>query len=203
MIILRSLARQFSCLKPDSAILGPAKELYETRKASAFANDELTIDQSTVLIIELNLHRSLCTIVIDALDDCDCLELLDILSRLLKERNGLVKILLSSREDRDIVCRLDGCLNLSIEARNNQADIVQFINTEVGIPIQGKKLLYGKVPDALRHDIQHVLCDRAQGMWVIATACLAFPYPRRDLDKGVQLKTLFRGYPQARCQNKW
>ena len=165
--ILRSLVRQMSCPQTDSVILDPAQSVYEARKRNGFAAGPLMIAESTALIIELSQSRQLTTIVIDALDECDSMlrgELFDALTEILQSSNGLIKILVSSRDERDIRCELTGCLNLEIEARKNQTDIDLFVNHEVDDLIQKKRLLYGNVPDDLRQMIKQVLCEKANGM---------------------------------------
>ena len=120
--ILRSLVRQLSCLQTDGGILDPVRKVYEARQRDGFAAGPLTITESTALIIELTQSRQLTTIVVDALDECDQLlrgELFDALTEILQSSNGLVKILVSSRNERDIISELNGCLNLGIEAKKN------------------------------------------------------------------------------------
>ena len=164
--ILRSLVRQLSCL-PNGVIMDPAKRIYEDRKKNSFAAGPLTIQESTSLIIELSHFHQLTSIVIDALDECDPAlrsELFDALTKILRDSKGLVKILVSSRNERDIICELSGCLNLEIEARKNQVDITHFVNYKVDDLIRKKRLLYGNVPDDLRQMIKQVLCVKARGM---------------------------------------
>ena len=164
--ILRSLVRQLSCLQ-DGVIMAPAQRIYEDRKRNDFSAGPLTILESTALIIELSQFHHLTTIVIDALDECDPAlrsELFDSLTKILRDSKGLVKILVSSRNERDISCELTGCLNLEIEARKNQADITHFVNYEVDDLIRKKRLLYGNVPDDLGQMIKQVLCEKANGM---------------------------------------
>lgn len=165
--ILCSLVRQLSCLEPDGVILIPVQKAYEARKKDGFAAGPLTITESTALIIELSQSRQLTTIVIDALDECEPMlrgELFDALTEVLQSSNGLVKILVSSRNERDIISELTGCLNLEIEAKKNQEDITHFIDYEVDDLIRKKRLLYGNVPDDLRQMIKQVLCEKACGM---------------------------------------
>ena len=148
-------------------ILIPVQKAYEARKKDGFAAGPLTITESTALIIELSQSRQLTTIVIDALDECEPMlrgELFDALTEVLQSSNGLVKILVSSRNERDIISELTGCLNLEIEAKKNQEDITHFIDYEVDDLIRKKRLLYGNVPDDLRQMIKQVLCEKACGM---------------------------------------
>ena len=164
--ILRSLVRQLSCLQ-NVGIMAPAQRIYEDRKTNDFAAGPLTTTESTDLIIELSQIHHLTTIVIDALDECDPAlrsELFDALTKVLRDSKGLVKILVSSRNERDISCELIGCLNLEVNARKNQRDITHFVNYEVDDLIQKKRLLYGNVSDDLRQMIKQVLCKKANGM---------------------------------------
>ena len=145
----------------------PVRELYKSREQNGFAAGPLTLEESTALIIELSEGRPLTTIIIDALDECDFSsrgDLVDALSRILQDSCGLVKILVSSRADADIVCHFSECLNLRIEASQNQDDIEYYINLEVEDLIKRKKLLYGNVPIELKQTIQSVLREQAQGM---------------------------------------
>ena len=147
--------------------MDPAQRTYEDRKRDGFAAGPLTIAESTALIIELSHSHQLTTIVIDALDECDPAlrsELFDSLTEILRDSKGLVKILVSSRNERDIICELTGCLNLEIEARKNKTDITHFVNYEVDDLIRKKRLLYGNFPDDLRQMIKQVLCEKASGM---------------------------------------
>ena len=166
-VILRSLVRQMSCLQNEGVILDPVSIVYEARRKDGFAAGPLTLKESTALIIELSQFRPLTTIVIDALDECNPElrgELFDALTEILQDSNGLVKILVSSRNERDIICKSADCLNLEIEAKNNHADIVHFVNHEVDDLIWKKRLLCGNVPDELRQMIKQVLCEKAGGM---------------------------------------
>ena len=102
-------------------------------------------------------RRSLTTLVIDALDECDRKErehLLDALSKMIKDSKGLVKICVSCRDDLDIDYHLEGCPNLEVAANKNHDDIVTFVHTELGRQIERKPWLYGKVPGVLRDEIK-------------------------------------------------
>ena len=165
--ILRSLVRQLSCQKPGRAILEPVRTAYKEREQSAFAAGPLTVEESTDLIIRLSKLWGLTTIVLDALDECDQTlrdDLLEALTKIVQNSDGLVKILISSRDERDIACHLAACLNLEIKATKNQADISAFVDSEVDKMIRGKKFLLGKVPEDLRQETKNILCEKAQGM---------------------------------------
>ncbi|KAL8826680.1 MAG: hypothetical protein Q9170_007310 [Blastenia crenularia] len=169
--ILRSIVRQLACFRPESGILSPVEDLYRARSRNGFIQGPLTFAECTKLIVDLSQCRPLTTIVIDALDECEIHlrdQLFDSLTEILRTSNGLVKVLVSSREERDIACQLDGCLNIEIKANNNQQDINRFVDHELNTLISSRRLLYGKVDDDLRRQIARVLCEKASGMfrWV-------------------------------------
>ena len=156
---------------PSTGILpripAPAREVYDSRKKDAFAAGPLTSSECVKLIIQLANQRTLTTIVIDALDECDLssrAELLESLDQVVEESAGLIKILISSRNDRAITCHLEGFPNLTINANDNHKDIAKFVEHKVDTMIKSKKLLWGKVSTELRKLIEETLCERADGM---------------------------------------
>ena len=165
--ILSSLARQLANLTSGGPILEPVRKLYKSREQNGFAAGPLMLEESTALIIQLSQDRPLTTIIIDALDECDFSsrgDLLDALSRILQDSCGLVKILVSSRADADIVCHFSDCLNLQMGASQNQEDVEYYVDFEVERLIKRKKLLYGNVSLELKQIIRVVLREQAQGM---------------------------------------
>ena len=176
--ILASLVRQMSCHEDGSPILEPIREKYAERKKQAFTSIPPSLEESTNLMIALTEYSPLTTIVIDALDECDRTsrpDLLQALELIVNCSSNLVKIFVSSRNDQDIVCHLNNCPNLEIEAAKNQADIISFVNSEVHRQISRKELLLGKPSDDLISLIIERLCDGAQGMLVFLSAfCISY-----------------------------
>ena len=135
------------------------KDLYKSREKDGFAAGPLNLEESTALIIELSQNKPLTIIVIDALDECDFSsrgDLLDALSRILHDSCSLVKILVSSRADADIVCHYSDCPNLQIDASQNQRDIEHYVNSEVESLTNRKKLLYGNISE--KFETNHQKC---------------------------------------------
>lgn len=179
-LILRSLVRQAASIQPSTPILRPTLDLHREREATAFAGGGLSARESIKLLIALSNSRPLTTIIIDALDECEPIKrdvLLDGLSEMLRSSKSLVKIMISSRDDRDIKCHLDDCDNIQIEANNNQSDIEHFVSVELDNLITNKRLLSGKVPDELRQQIEKVLSNEAQGMSVYFSLRRCSPVP--------------------------
>lgn len=108
------------------------------------------------------------TIVIDAVDECDPLlrdDLLETLEDIIQNSPTLVKIFVSSRDDQDIVCHLEGYPNLELSSERNSDDINNFLIFETDRLIQRRKLLrHTSDRDGLRSLIIERLREGAQGM---------------------------------------
>lgn len=108
--------------------------------------------------------------IIDALDECDPAtreDLLDALERFLREAPCLLKIFISSRDDQDLVCRLQNYPTLELSSDRNGADIKAFTRSELDRRIQRQELLWGSPrKDELRGNIIHELETNARGMYV-------------------------------------
>lgn len=122
---MSAIVKQLSCLKAGFALQKQVVSMYNARKSSGFSSNSLAFKESLDLIISLADTYTQISIVIDALDECDPQErrkFLDSLQTIIKT-SRLVKIFVSSRDDDDIIRRLDGVPNLWIEARDNEDDI--------------------------------------------------------------------------------
>ena len=110
--ILGAILRQLCSSKPDRPIRGPVAKEYEIRKQKADEDcsrvKKLSVEDCTRLILKLTKDNP-ATIVIDALDECDeetRHELLEALDMVISNSTELVKVLVSSRDDVDIVSTL-------------------------------------------------------------------------------------------------
>ncbi len=107
--IMGSLLRQLASSKPDLPVEEPVAKEYEARKKKAEGGSstlkQLTVEDCTRLILELTKDHP-ATIIIDALDECDDEtrnELLEALDDIISKSAKIVKVLVSSRDDVDIV----------------------------------------------------------------------------------------------------
>ena len=128
--------------------------------------DEPPSDQVLDLILRM-LSENPATIVIDALDECDPItryQLFESLDRIVKTSANVVKVFLTSRNDGDIVCRLETTPNIYIDAQKNKSDIERFVSAEVQKAVSQKRLLNGHISSDLRHQICSTLDREAQGM---------------------------------------
>jgi hypothetical protein len=170
IIILRSILKQLSFIRSQGVIFEPVRAFYQQRELEEIevgcTPSELTLDETTDLILDL-LRNNPATIVIDALDECDPLrrnDLLYALDRIIQESSSLVRVLVSSRDDNDIVVHLEQSPNIYIAAHNNFEDIKAFALKELTASILRRKILSGNVSPRLRDLILAALLEGAQGM---------------------------------------
>jgi hypothetical protein len=144
--------------------------MYQRRKEDADQDGsvpvKLSVEDSTELIITL-LNYNPATIVIDALDECQPnqrYELMNALHDIIKKSASVVKVFVSSRDDRDIVLKLAEVPNIFINASDSHKDIEDFVHYEVDRAITNGRLLHGQVSDKLKRLIINKLIDKANGM---------------------------------------
>lgn len=104
------------------------------------------------------------TLVLDALDECDKetrLGFINILDNLIAESTKPIKILISSRRDRDIKHRFKDGPNLEIRAIDNQEDIAMFVKHEI---TASEKYWQHEISFELQELICDTLVDRSGGM---------------------------------------
>jgi hypothetical protein len=107
------------------------------------------------------------TIIIDALDECDPVErynLFESLDKILEHSSNVVKVFLTSRNDGDIVCRLNNTPNIYIDAQKNKLDIQRLITNEVERAVVQRRMLNGNVSKDLQVRIRVTLNQGANGM---------------------------------------
>lgn len=104
------------------------------------------------------------TLVVDALDECDSKTrsgLIDVFYELVENSSKPVKILLSSRRDRDLHRRFKDGPNLEIRAIDNRDDIAMFVSHEVNTR---ENLWQDEISPELRELICKKLVESSEGM---------------------------------------
>ena len=166
--VLASILRQLSCVEPGAPILSPVIEKYK-RQGEGFKSNGLDLDDSRDLIIRLIEDYSMTIIIVDALDECDPLRresLLDAFEHILKESVGLVKILVSSRNDQDIVYTLRQYPNMEISSDKNTADIKTYVETETMRLVKtGQLLRNSRAKEKMTASIIEQVSGGADGMF--------------------------------------
>jgi len=172
--IMGSLLRQLASSDVEQPIRETIAKEYETRKKEAARDgsklQELTTEDCINLAIDLTQDNQ-ATIIVDAVDECDDderLELLKALDHIVKESEGLVNVFISSREtilivsspiyhychpfDMTILKRehMEYSPVIEVSANKNTLDIERFIETEVKRLCKEKRLLRGRIKEPLK-----------------------------------------------------
>ncbi|UQC89065.1 uncharacterized protein CLUP02_14593 [Colletotrichum lupini] len=168
---VQSLLRQAVAMSPNRTVPKAVKTMYEKIQDEGFEEREWSLKEcKDTLIHVMDIYPSL-TIVIDALDKCDEDERMDLLVSLKEVRDksaNLVKILISSRDDVDIVSSLADTSDIRVSAAHNSVDINRFVDERVSALMDSRENLYGPGLPGLRQDVASVLSEKAEGMfrWV-------------------------------------
>lgn len=164
--ILRCIARQLCGDDLDRPVSEMLLQRFSAMDKPRTGEAKLPLDQTVGLILNV-LADNPGTIIIDALDECDPrsrYQLFESLDTIVQKSPNVVKVFLTSRNDGDIVCRLNNTPNIYINAQKNKSDIERFIETEVRNAVMQKRMLNGKVSEKLQAKIVAALNQGAQGM---------------------------------------
>ncbi|KAK2805382.1 hypothetical protein FQN51_000208 [Onygenales sp. PD_10] len=190
--ILRCIARQLSCPNLTVPIQPATIERYNKERDEGFSLRKLDLRGVVDLILKITADNP-STIVIDGLDECDPSrrhDVLDALNDIIQKSSNVVKVFVTSRDDGDIVCRLEGSPNIYIDVQDNAEDIARFIEVEIENAINQKRLLRGEISSGLKDTLTSTLRDGAQGMfrWVsLQLQNLCNPY-RMKVESDVRME---------------
>ncbi|KAK8221521.1 hypothetical protein IWZ01DRAFT_43965 [Phyllosticta capitalensis] len=134
--IFRAVVKQLS-LGDNGKIMSSTAKGYqnklESSKEAGLDLLPLTLEECVAAIAELTA-TSPTTIVIDALDECDLLQRKNVmlaLDKIVAKSIGVVKILISGREEDDITIRLNQEPGIHITSEQNGKDLIRFIEIKV------------------------------------------------------------------------
>ena len=168
--MLRAILRQLLCYNPLWQEKSSTAREYRVRKSDAnedgFEISRLDILETRDQVIEIASQMPV-TIIIDALDECRSSqrhELLGALDVILERSAHLVKVFVSSRDDVDIVLRLQEHPNIYISIGDNTGDIQRFIQSQIHKAQSDRRLLKGTIPPELTELITKSLTEKAGGM---------------------------------------
>ena len=170
MKIAASIARQLSTPHVGGPLLEATVDVFKKREAENFAEGSLRLAEIKGLILRLleGYKDATMTMVIDALDECNEAtrgDLLNILGDISNASPCLLKIFVSSRDDQDIVYKLDRYPNLEISSNRNSEDINLFIQRETDRLVSNGSLLRRSMRTAeLRDKLIYELQSKADGM---------------------------------------
>jgi hypothetical protein len=158
--VLKAFVRQLSTTsRAEDSIQKCLKDYYIQCRLKASGP---TMGDCKSLLLDLVNTYPRTTLVLDALDECEKherLELIAILDHVLAEALNPVKIFISSRPDGDIKEKLKDRANIGINATDNQDDISRFVNSEII-----KHTGWRKLPAQLQTQIVETLQEKSQGM---------------------------------------
>jgi hypothetical protein len=167
--ILASIAKQLASFEPGGRLLEPARNLQQ-KKMEEESSDSPDLEETHLLLTELIDCYPVTMILIDALDECDPSRrhvLLELLSAAIQHSFGVVKILVSSRDDQDIAHHFDSFPSIMITSNRNQADLANFVTEETNTLIEKRRLLRSsEAKEELKLMIIEKLIADANGMYV-------------------------------------
>lgn len=162
--ILSSFVRQLSIFQNHNGLQRSIAQLYNQKKRNGFASGKLRLEESQTVLADLFQLYPQVTLVLDALDECDRKtrsNLIGVLDNLIEKSIKPVKILISSRQDRDIKRHFETGPNLAIQAVDNQDDIEKFLNHELSV--EGN-FWCDEMSSELKNCICHTLLEKSRGM---------------------------------------
>lgn len=131
LIILRSFVRQLSCRAYDFDNIQTS--LIQSCKKAQREGRDLGYEDCKDLILEsLNLY-SKTTLILDALDESDITtyNLAEILIEMMKRSCKPVKVLISSRPDREYLQAFKSWTTIKVDAGNQQDDIERLLQSKL------------------------------------------------------------------------
>ena len=138
--------------------------MYNQKRQTGFASRKLKWKELQTVLAELFQIYPQVTLVVDALDECKKetrLTFMDVLDTLIADSSKPIKILISSRRDRDIQRHFEDGPNLSIRAIDNRDDITMFVNREI---TASEKFWPFEISSELKELVCKTLVDRSEGM---------------------------------------
>ena len=151
----------------EGRICSEALEAYNREQKDPSSRHQLSFDSSLNLLGHLVECFEHPAVVVDALDECSeearGYLLRGLLSVLTKARRPF-KVFISSRHNLDIEDHLRNLPHVCIEARDNAEDIENYVQKELTLAIQDRRLLRGNVSHALRKRVEEVILRDANGM---------------------------------------
>lgn len=143
---------------------------YECRNSGAkdtgFDIPRLSMQDCVRLLLNI-IASDPATIVIDAIDELQPNkrhELINVLKKLVKDSENVVKIFLTSRDNDQISALLTEFPHLRISAEDNREDMEMFIDHHISLAIQSRRLLGGVVNSSLKEDLSRALVESAGEM---------------------------------------
>ncbi|KAL4959687.1 ankyrin repeat-containing domain protein [Aspergillus stella-maris] len=167
--ITRSIIKQISRVNPGDPIRGPVVRKYQDIHDQGYGNEVLAFPDTRDLLLDLT-DQGTTMIFIDAVDECNSIqqrEVFDLITYLLHDAKGAVKILISSRPSANIASQMNTYRDASmIDTAGNLKDLQLFADIKAAECVDRMKLRKIPVSDGWQKDLGEALVSGAQGMFL-------------------------------------
>jgi len=154
-------------MSKPTRICTAALEAYKKEQEDPSSRHQLNFNSSLNLLSQLVECFAHPAVVIDALDECSeevRSQLLQGLLSVIKKAKCPFKVFVASRHNLEIENYLQDLPHVCIEARDNAQDIQNYVQQELSLGIQHKRLLRGNVSQDLRKCMEEIILRDANGM---------------------------------------
>lgn len=171
--ILRSIVRQLCIVdsvqrKLHDAVVREHERREQEAKAVGFNASRLSSQDCVKVLLEMTGPNP-ATIVIDGIDEVEPNVrhvLIDNLHKVMRKSGSVVKVFATTRDDEQITNLFSSDPILRVTADLNRKDMDAFIDTQVNSAIASRRLLGGRVSNALERELIRSLRDSAGEMSV-------------------------------------
>jgi hypothetical protein len=160
--ILQSIVRQLSTME-NGRLRSCSAALYTEKMKRGFASSYLTHEECLSLILELLDGYWCSTIVLDGLDECaekTRHELLAVIQGILSRSPSHLKVLIASRNDKDLATMFTGPGHLEITSMHNQEDIDMFVSSKM----KQSRWCREEMSELVRYKVLRTFQEKSQGM---------------------------------------
>lgn len=164
--IARSFIRQLSAETDNNEdICKVVDERWRSEKEEGFPSKELSFETCKEFLPKLVAAHAKTIVVLDGLDECDKEsrhELIYLLKTLIDDPDCLVKLFISSREDRDLFNNFISRTHLRVEANDNDDDIKTYVLAQ--LENTSNSWFRDKLSPDLKASILQKFSDKSDGM---------------------------------------
>lgn len=169
--IMRSIVRQLSSSgnahrQVHDLLLTEYERREAESKVDGFDVPRMRISECTKFILDITRSNPAIIIVdaVDELQETRQYELLDALKQIAKESASVVKVLITSRDNNNVLAQLSAVQKIRIDSDETHGDMELFVRHHVTLATQTKRLLKGNVSEELKEDLVEALRNGAQEM---------------------------------------
>ena len=160
--IFRALLRQVSLSGSDKSLHPAIVDAYVSKEGRGLEPPSFTTSEAAHLLCEVSKDYSMTTIIIDGLDECELQERERVVQELrqLLQRTQRLKVVVTSRDNDDIVRSFQHDSEIAVDKEANPADLAYYIRTIV----EESQLLRGRISPDLKAEVIRSLERDADGM---------------------------------------